>query len=251
MEEDGRQFLCHMNQKMNSEIKYCNTCGLPFEHQDFGPINGPVCECWLWEAIENDPPEFFDPGECPEKLSDNSNSQITEYFNFLKQKYCIPSFSNAYLQPTLMNILVNLDQGNDIDRPNIEWLQKNGLYIVCAQVYYAKYQKYNDLWDLTKACKWYRYSNCPGKVIEIANVNINSSDLKAVSALITSLGGAYRDLRMFSQAFDCANRAIKHNPQSYQTYNLKGALHFEIREYEKGYQCFLKASELNSSQNIN
>ena len=242
--------------KMSGTL-YAAQSGIPYLGCTFKGLFKRVAERVAERVIENDPVEpcksgyIDDDDETPWYLKYDDEPD----FNQLKKIFCIPYFENSLLEPILMPILAKLYQGIEIITiPEIDWLIQHHIYIVAAKAYYARYQKNDDLWELTKACRYYREGGLPQKGIDITEfidmIDVNTANYEVLAALSTTRGGAYKDLSELSKAFDCVNRAIYYNQYSFRAYNLKGALHFKIREYEQGYDCFLKAQELGALEAI-
>jgi tetratricopeptide (TPR) repeat protein len=240
------------------QIKCCPECNLPYEKQYFGPYDGPTCECWFEEAIKNNPVEIddFEYFDDPENFYHDTNlnyehgitgfdysGQNAEYLKQLKQKYGIPWLNDANLEPVISEILVKLEQNKQMTPDGINWLISNRVNILAGYIFHLRYNESNDPYDLAIAGSQYRKSGNPQKTIEITQAHCNMP--YPSSAVLTTRGAAFRNLKQIENAFNCADAAIRISPTSPHPYNLKGGLFFDIHEYEKGYQCFSKARELS------
>ncbi len=59
-----------------------------------------------------------------------------------------------------------------------------------------------------------------------------------MAAILTTRGGAFRDLKNLPQAKACANRALKLQPESHYYHNLLGAIYFQSGKPEAGEHHF-------------
>jgi len=80
------------------------------------------------------------------------------------------------------------------------------------------------------------------------NLNFNTiKENKLKSALLTTRGGAFRDLSKLDDAEKCARKAIEYQPQSHHPYTLMGAICFERGQYIKGERWFDEAIKRGAS----
>lgn len=170
-------------------------------------------------------------------------------YNDLKIKYEIKSSNYNTITSPLYIILLKIDSKEELDQDDINWLEHDKLYMIIAIYYEIKFLHSNDLWDLVKACKYFRESNNPLKAIEVLD-NKNTSDKKLMAAIRTTCGGAYRDINEIDKAETCAFEAIKANNTSFYPYNLLGALYYQKGMLEEGDEYFNRAIELGSSTRI-
>jgi tetratricopeptide (TPR) repeat protein len=70
---------------------------------------------------------------------------------------------------------------------------------------------------------------------------------KLKSALLTSRGGAFRDIEELDKAEKCALKAIEYQPNSHHPYTLMGAICYERSEYLKGDYWFAEAIKRGAS----
>lgn len=110
-----------------------------------------------------------------------------------------------------------------------------------------------DVWDLAKACKYFRKARRSEKTIEISDefiksIHINNSP--ACAAVFTSRGGAFKDLEKVEEAKQHGLKAIELSPNSFHPYNLLGAICFLENDRQNGEKYFEKALELGSSPQI-
>lgn len=144
-------------------------------------------------------------------------------------------------------IFVKIKNNELLSEHEILKLKKSKKNESLAYYHYNRFQVTGDPWELSKSCSSYRNADMPTAGIKVTNkLGINKSDKKAVAAVLTSKGGAYKDLRNLEKAQECANEAIKLNPTSYFPYTLLGAVLILEEKFESASQCFEKASSLGA-----
>jgi len=168
-------------------------------------------------------------------------------FSDLKSKYSVSWFTDQSPTSPLYMILLKLEGNESLDDNDLTFITKeNYMPVPLAYHYEIKYQNDpSDLWSLIKACSAWREAKNPQRAIEISNASA-TSDKKTMSALLTTRGGAYRDLSELDSARICAKEAIRLQPKSYRSYNLLGAIYYQQGEPELADECFKKAIELGS-----
>ncbi len=174
-----------------------------------------------------------------------------EFLN-LKTKYLARSHRMSSPSSPLYLILLRIDSGEVLQDDQMAWLEDNRLSDTLAIYFQNEYQKTKDPWKLIKASGHLRDVNNPSKAIELTNYlleNHSSASPKVKSAILTTRGGAFRDLQDLSAAEVCAKDAIKQN-ESFQPYNLLGAIYFERGKPEQGEAYFLRALELGAQSKV-
>jgi tetratricopeptide (TPR) repeat protein len=74
------------------------------------------------------------------------------------------------------------------------------------------------------------------------NLDFNQiKENKLKSALLTTRGGAFRDIDKLDDAEKCALKAIEYQPQSHHPYTLMGAICFERGQFLEGERWFKEA----------
>jgi hypothetical protein len=170
-------------------------------------------------------------------------------FSELKVKHLAESHEATSPSSTLYPILLQIDDQELLDDDKIDWLKRNSLWGTLAIYFQNEYRKTQDVWALVKASAHWRDAGQPDKAIKLTDYLLGKHSLveaRAKSAILTTRGGAYRDVHDLSEAEWCAREAIRYNEMSFQPYNLLGAIYFERGEAEKGEACFLRALELGA-----
>ena len=171
-----------------------------------------------------------------------------EEFDDLKKKYNV--FEKKFSIVSQMNsILLKMESGEPLNDEDIKYLNDKKCENVTATYFFRSFNKDGDIWKLIKACSCLRRCDKPEKVIEITNTALGKGGIKdkALSALLTTRGGAYRDLGENLRAKQCAHDAIRKNQANFYPYNLLGAIYYALGEYHKGDAYFDKAQKCGAN----
>lgn len=147
-----------------------------------------------------------------------------------------------------------------LDQSDIRWLRRHEL-VETLWMYFERqavnfenqFKITHDLWDAVKASSCWRNANQPRKALELTEQLLNRPsrvEKKVEAALLTTRGGAFRDIEELDQAETCGLEAIGHNPNSYYPYNLLGAIYYQTGVPEKGDKYFTKAVELGAEPRL-
>lgn len=179
-----------------------------------------------------------------QRENERALEELAKRYNVPVEKVVTPQGSTA-----LAAILLKIDQGERLDEKQVNALESGDCPNVVATYAYRQFRESADPWQLVKACKFLRIAKLFQKVVQIYLRHKDElvEDRRAYSALLTSVGGAYRDLGDVPSAKECAGRAIALSPNSYHPHNLMGALCYVEGDFEAGDQHFQKAVELGSS----
>lgn len=153
---------------------------------------------------------------------------------------------------TLAAILVKIDEGEQLNTDQLRALEAGDCANVAATYFYRQYRQSADPWQLVKACSFLRKAGKSAKALQVsAKVKYSSfADAKAHSALLTTVGGAHRDMSNIGLAKECADQAITLAPDSFHPHNLMGAILYAEGDIAKGYQHFQRALELGSNARV-
>lgn len=166
---------------------------------------------------------------------------------------------------TLFPILHKLELKERLLEEEAAWLETKGksyfqkdgkvyqAYHYLEAMHYLDSFKINkNLWHAVNASSHLRKANramqAETLLMGIAQNKFSGKDKKQKSALLTTFGGAKRDLGKFSEGIEMAQQAHDLSPKDYRPCTLLGALHFEIREYSTGSAWFDKAEKLGAPQ---
>ncbi|BAQ66613.1 M48 family metallopeptidase [Geminocystis sp. NIES-3709] len=184
----------------------------------------------------------------------------TKYFTKLKTQYEIQSFTDNSPESQLYFILQKLAQNQRLDAVDIAYLQDKNLFYsdskiyICfntieAEFYEADYQKTGNKWNLPNISSHWRKADEPKKALN-ATENINFDKIKEnklKSAILTTRGGAFRDLNQLDDAEKCARKAIEYQPNSHHPYTLMGAICFDRYDRYEGERWFREAEKRGAS----
>ena len=176
-------------------------------------------------------------------------------FKWLKKDYEV-EYRNDTPESRLYTILKKLETGSYLNDDEVVWLKAenwsyplNKINIVHhtlkAQFYEIEYQRTKNSWNLASASAQWRKAEKP----EWALKQTNDLDFKQIkpaklrAALLTTRGGALRDINHLDEAEKCALEAIKHFPDSHDPYTLMGALCYQTGRYDEGDRWFEEASK--------
>lgn len=189
-----------------------------------------------------------------QKLAEQQEKERIAASEFLdlKIKYNAQSYRSASPSSALYPILLRIDSCENLQDDQIKWLEDNHLFNTLAIYFQSEYRRTNDPWKLVRASAYLRDSGDPSKAIELTSELLSTHNMvgsKIKAAILTTRGGAFRDLEDLSTAEQCAKDAIKLN-ESFQPYNLLGAIYFERGEPEQGEAYFLRALQLGAQSKV-
>lgn len=159
----------------------------------------------------------------------------------------------------MMQILDRLENGAGLAEDDVVWLKthdhfsseiRHVFHKNEAELSRKEFEKTGDIWQAINANSHFRKANLSESGLALVD-SISADALKdrlQHSALLTTKGGSYRDLARLPEALGCAEQAHILNPKSYQPCTLLGAIHYELREFDKGDAWFAKAVERGAKQ---
>jgi hypothetical protein len=174
-------------------------------------------------------------------------------FKWLVKKYDIEDFTES-LNSSLYDILKNLNSNKRLNDTENLWLIENKLFNRKTKIYIQyftieaessenEFQKSKNYWELVNASAHWRKAENPTHALTLTDnldmKNIKSAKLK--SALLTTRGGALRDMNRLVEAEKCALSATGYHPERHNPYTLMGALCFDTGRYADGTEWFDKA----------
>lgn len=112
-----------------------------------------------------------------------------------------------------------------------------------ALFYDREYERTGDKWNLPNASSHWRKADEPNSALQVTeNLDFDQiKENKLKSALLTTRGGAFRDIHKLDDAEKCALKAIEYQPQSHHPYTLMGAICFERGQFSEGERWFNEA----------
>ena len=112
-----------------------------------------------------------------------------------------------------------------------------------ARFYEEEYERTGNKWNLPNASSHWRKADEPKSALQVTeNLDFDQiKENKLKSALLTTRGGAFRDIDKLDDAQKCALKAIEYQPQSHHPYTLMGAICFERSQFSEGERWFNEA----------
>ncbi len=169
-------------------------------------------------------------------------------FAAMKSKYLAQRYTESSPTSPLYLILLKLDAGESLHEADLQWLKQNQLFGTIASFHEKEFQKSGDLWSLIKASGYWRDEGKPERAIKLT-VNVQTADSKLMSALLTTRGGAFRDINALAEAEQCAIAALEHSSKSYYPHNLLGAIYYQSGDPQKGDEHFTIAQKFGAKVN--
>lgn len=192
-----------------------------------------------------------------------------EKHNFaqLKSKYEVNNYRNSSPSSPLYAILQKLEKKERLEPTEVAWLNENKMdsdyffqklfsskiytayHQIEATFYEQEYKRTQNKWNLPNASSHWRSAEEPKRALKLTE-NLNFDEIKEdklKSALLTTRGGAFRDINKLDDAESCALKAIEYHEKSHHPYTLMGAICFERHEYLKGENWFEKAIKRGAS----
>lgn len=193
------------------------------------------------EAIEN----------AKKQQIEEDRARVLSAFHQLASKYNAPVallWENNEISP-LGSILEKLEGQEQLDAWELDWLESRYQNRLLVTIHFRSYKHNHDPWLLVKVCKCLRKAGLPNKVLSVTSDASASKfqSSKVLSALLTTRGGAFRDLNDLAAAKKSALDAIRASPVSFHPHNLMGAILYEEGSPSEGDEHFAEAIRLGST----
>jgi len=196
-------------------------------------------------------------------LSKHSLNQVIEiakeresqkHFTSLRAKYNVSDYNDKSPSSNLYLILKKLDKQERLEATDVAWLTENKLLYPNEKItieyhrleaifYEQEFQRTKNEWNLPSASSHWRKADESQTALKLTD-NLDwdrVKDKKLKSALLTTRGGAYRDIQQLNKAEKCAKGAIEYQPDSHHPYTLMGAICYERGQYLEGDSWFNEA----------
>ncbi|NLE75255.1 MAG: tetratricopeptide repeat protein [Chloroflexi bacterium] len=167
------------------------------------------------------------------------------HFRLLRAKYFVGRWTDLSPLSQLYRILLRLEESELPEQKELDWLRDNEVHSVLASSLELRFLAEGGVWNLVEASKLWRRAKHPRQALR-ATEGVTSSDPDEMAALVTTRGGAYRDLGDLAEAEELAQSGIKRTPDRFQGYNLLGAVRYEQGRAEEGDRLFEKAITLGA-----
>ncbi|MEK8017705.1 MAG: hypothetical protein VSS75_012605 [Candidatus Parabeggiatoa sp.] len=184
-------------------------------------------------------------------------TQLTKEYGVLN---CLNQDKLLSYDRKLYPILKKLDKGKRLVPEEAAWLHAEKLLYPEqnifttyhkneASFYEQEYKRSDNKWNLANASSHWRKAGEPEQALKQTDTlkfkQIKDKRLK--SALLTTKGGALRDMRALDQAEQCALQAINAHSNTHHPYTLMGALCYETGRYVQGDEYFEQAIKRGAS----
>ena len=161
----------------------------------------------------------------------------TEEFALLRRRYKAHSRSDSHPSSPLFMILKKLEIGETLSEEDLRFLGIDRQFHIQAEHYVRAFEA-GDQWAAARASSaWRQTRNREDAKLAI---QFDRNALETVmlprpkAALLTSLGGAYRDLGQVTEAISSAKLALGLVERSYQPHTLLAAIYFSRGDMELG-----------------
>jgi hypothetical protein len=183
-------------------------------------------------------------------------------FLALKVDYDIKDRKDGVESP-LYPILLKLNAEQRLSDTDVIWLDAEELMCPSSRIFIAhhrlealhaedEFKRTKGYWNLVNASAHWRKADEPKLALKLTN-NLQQlrslKEAKLKSALLTTRGGALRDLNQLNEAENCALEAISFFSSSHNPYTLMGALCYDTGRYEEGDEWFEKAVKRGAKSN--
>ena len=175
-------------------------------------------------------------------------------FAALKRKYDASDYKDNSPTSLLYEILLKLEKKERIEPKEVVWLRENRLLYPDHKIFIAyhtieatfgeqEYKRTGNKWNLVNASSHWRKADKPQRALEVTEkLDIDKiKEDKLKSAIMTTRGGAFRDLAQLKDAENCARKAIEYQPNSHHPYTLMGAIYYDRGQYSEGDRWFNEA----------
>jgi hypothetical protein len=221
-----------------------------------------------------------------EWLKENGREKIiaiaqTKYFATLKSKYDVSMYKDKSPSSPLYAILQKLEKGERLEPMDVAWLKETKTeasqstyydygwleedrnkgrrlfsgkifttyHKIEATFYEQEYKRTGNKWNLPNSSSHWRKADKSKQALKLTeNIKFdNIKENKLKSAILTTRGGAFRDINELNDAEKCAIKAIEYQPNSHHPYTLMGAICYERHQYLEGDRWFEKAIKRGAS----
>lgn len=160
------------------------------------------------------------------------------------------------------HILRSVVAGRPVEKDDLVWFGSNGAdywtaelrqahHANMATILTAAWHQTGDLWKVVNACGHWRKGGLSQKGLTLVEAALNHKKAsgKTRSALLTTAGGALRDLGRREDAVAFGTGAHSLTEADFRPCTLLGAVHIEMGDYGTGAAWYEKAEERGASQN--
>jgi tetratricopeptide (TPR) repeat protein len=185
-----------------------------------------------------------------------------EEFHSLKMLYGIDPFAYEYrddpfdddspINPLFL-VLKSIKEGDRISKQDEEWLEDQRLFSVLAEHYERTAYLDQNVAFVAKSSAYWRKANQPSRALRVTDYALDSQIWSVFSdqdkaPVLTSRGGALRDMGEFDKAEECARAVLHLTPDSFYPFNLLGGIYYSRGLPEEGDKYFAQAVRRGAGQ---
>jgi len=161
--------------------------------------------------------------------------------------------------PRVMALLRRISNGQRLPPEDVAWLQteaadcwtdelRSAWNMLEAKALSDAWKVRGDPWDAINASSHWRKAEQPRKALSLSEAALAKAGTqsKTRSALLTTCGGALRDLNRLDEAKVHALDAHRLAPRDFRPCTLLGAVHMELGDIAAGHEWFVKAEKLGA-----
>ncbi len=163
--------------------------------------------------------------------------------------------------PRVMSLLRRVSNGDRLHADDVVWLQtevedcwteelQRAWNAIEAEALTRAWNKSGDPWDAINASSHWRKAAKPNSALDLTEAALAKDRLasKEHSALLTTRGGALRDLRRLEEAKSVGLEAHRLMPDDFRPCTLLGAVQIELGDLVMGHSWYVKAEKLGAAR---
>lgn len=178
----------------------------------------------------------------------------------LRQRFGI-GFVDSEQYPRVMSLLRRVSSGDRLTADDVVWLQteaedcwteelERAWHTIEAEALTREWERSHDPWNAINASSHWRKAAKPSSALGLTEEALAKAgiDAKACSALLTTRGGALRDLRNLDEAKVMGLEAHGLTPKDFRPCTLLGAVYIELGDLIAGREWYVKAEKLGADR---
>jgi tetratricopeptide (TPR) repeat protein len=209
-----------------------------FEQEEMAKVSTGEDDGW-WEE------------ETAQELNDEASPEPRELLR-LKEKFLVMESFHHSSSTRLLSILQQLEKERCLSHEEVGWLERHHYTGPLAFHFELAFRTSGDPWQAVKACRYWRDAGKPERAVGLSEAVTRAPSFDGLAArlraaILTTRGGALRDLGRLDEAENCGLTAERTNPDSHYPYNLLGAVYIQMGKPHKGEFYFGLAFEKGAS----
>lgn len=177
-----------------------------------------------------------------------------------RQRFGI-GFVDSEQYPRVMSLLRRVSRGDRLNADDVAWLQteaedcwteelQRAWHTIEAEALTREWERSRDPWKAINASSHWRKAARPNSALGLTDEALvkAGTDAKVRSALLTTRGGALRDLHNLDEAKAQGLAANELAPKDFRPCTLLGAVHIELGDLVEGHEWYVKAEKLGADR---